>query len=197
MSLIERALGKAKQAGQDRGPGSTSRRPVLKAPEPRVFKEPQLWMTGEIRQRLGIADNGDAEHQRASEYRHIKRQLVAEIRANPSQRVLLVASALAGEGKSFMSANLAYSLAREPDYTVLLIDADVVKPQLTKAMKLADRPGLMNVLVDPSQDIESLVLATDIEGLSVLPAGMRRGRPARTSSRSGMVPVRANCSRRK
>jgi Mrp family chromosome partitioning ATPase len=59
----------------------------------------------------------------------------------------------------------------EPDYTVLLVDADVVKPQLSRAMGIVERPGLLNAVADHAVDVDSLVLATDIPGLSVLPAG--------------------------
>jgi Mrp family chromosome partitioning ATPase len=83
----------------------------------------------------------------------------------------LIASALPGEGKSFSSANLALSLALEPDYTVVLVDADVIKPNLTRLFGLLGRPGLMDAAADPSIDVESLIVSTNVEGLSLLPAG--------------------------
>jgi capsular exopolysaccharide synthesis family protein len=147
------------------------RRPALDAPSSRIAVDPKLRISETMLQQLGMGTVDDLEYQRAAEYRHIKRQVVTEIHQNPAGRVVLVASALAGEGKSFTSANLARSLAMEPDYSVLLVDADTVKPALSRAFQLMDRPGLMNALVDESRDIESLVLTTDIEGLSVLPAG--------------------------
>jgi protein-tyrosine kinase len=170
MSLIERALGRAKSAADVKTP-ATVRRPALKLPERRVSLEPDLLVTEEMRQRLGLNAIPDRQHQHDSEYRHIKRQVVAGVRANPAERVVLVASALAGEGKSFTAANLAFSLALEPDYTVLLVDTDVINPQLSRTFGLASRPGLMNALVDPGCDVESLIVTTNVEGLSVLPAG--------------------------
>jgi protein-tyrosine kinase len=171
MSLIEKALGKLKGPAQGSS-GATTRmqRPSLRMPDPRSSGEPQWRITDAMRERLGLTVD-DLANQRASEYRHIKRQIVSEIAANPQHRIVLVVSALSGEGKSFTSANLARSLAREQDYTVLLVDADVVKPQLTRELGLMDRPGLMNALVDASCDVDSLILTTDIDGLSVLPAG--------------------------
>jgi protein-tyrosine kinase len=170
MSFIERALGKAKRSA-DAAASPNVRRPALNAPVSRAAATPELIVTADIRQGLGLNASHELQHQHSSEYRHIKRQVVAEVRANPAERVLLVASALAGEGKSFTAANLAFSLALEPDYTVLLIDADVINPQLTRTLGLSARPGLMNALVDPALDVESLIISTNVEGLSVMPAG--------------------------
>lgn len=171
MSLIERALGKVRRSASGPGGTATGRRPALKMPESRVAAEPHLRISTEMRDQLGLSVTDAQARQRAAEYRHIKHQVVEAIHANPGGRVVLVASALAGEGKSYTAANLARSLALEPDFTVLLIDADAVKPHLSRALQLVDRPGLMNALVDHGCDVESLVVTTDIEGLSVLPAG--------------------------
>ena len=137
----------------------------------RQAPNPQIRITEEMQEALGLRAPKEQERQRASEYRHIKRQLVSELRQNPARRVIVVASALAGEGKSFTAANLARSLALEPDHTVLLVDADVIKPRLSTILGIADRLGVMDALVDPSCNPEDLVLTTDIEGLSVMPAG--------------------------
>lgn len=132
---------------------------------------PQLRITGEMWERLGLIADDEFQRQRDSEYRHIKQQVVAELRSGPGNRIVLVASALAGDGKSFTTTNLARALAREPDYTVLLVDGDAVKPQISRALDMVGRPGLMNALADASCDVESLIVTTDVEGLSFLPAG--------------------------
>jgi protein-tyrosine kinase len=174
MSLIEKALGKARQAIPAKPAGESagnSQRPAMRMPVPRMADKPQVIFTDEVKKRLGLIAPTDQEHQRAAEYRQIKRGVIGDIRESRANRIVLVASALAGEGKSFTSANLARSIALEPDYCVLLLDADVIKPHLTRSMRLADKQGLMNALVNPDVDIESLVLSTDVEGLSFLPAG--------------------------
>jgi len=176
MSLIEKALGKAKtgtgsgMAGVDTS-ATTGRRLALKMPSPRQSADPGIRVTEAMLQNLGLRAPPEQEHQRASEYREIKRRVVADLRANDAARVIVVASALAGEGKSFTAANLARSLALEPDHAVLLVDADVIKPRISECFGVVTRPGLMDALVDPSRSVEDMVLATDIEGLSVLPAG--------------------------
>jgi receptor protein-tyrosine kinase len=167
-------LGKSRATTGQRGEGGRKAPPHRKAASPGVSRkvaEPQLHITAPMREQLGLTLDGGQDHQRLSEYRHIKRQVLADLRSQAGQRTVMVASALAGDGKSFTAANLAHSLAREPDHSVLLVDADVVKPYLSRTLGLAERPGLMDALVDPLCEAESLVVSTDIEGLSVLPAG--------------------------
>lgn len=188
MSLIERALTKAREGSEQvaaaassagQPPAAPSVRenrtpdtavPTL-APFPRVAEAPQLTVTDSLLANAALLAPPDQIRQVTSEYRHIKRRLLAEIQSGSVSRMILIASGLPGEGKSFSSANLALSLALEPDYTVLLIDADVIKPNLTRIFGLTDRLGLMDAASDPTVDVESLVVTTNIEGLSVLPAG--------------------------
>lgn len=115
----------------------------------------------------------------AEEFRLIKRQLLVTRRrliergASERARSLLVCSARPGDGKTFCAVNLALSLAAEHDSEVLLVDADVAKPQVPAALGLTPGPGLLDAIADPGLDVETLVIATDIPGLSVLPAGAR------------------------
>ncbi|RYZ67909.1 MAG: protein tyrosine kinase, partial [Proteobacteria bacterium] len=122
MSLIERALGKARDGNKTSRGTPVVRRPVVGPTTQRLPALPQLQLTPEIQMRLGLSAPPEQQHQRASEYRHIKRKVLSDI-GSAKNRIVLVASALAGEGKSFTSANLARSLAMEPDYSVLLVDA--------------------------------------------------------------------------
>lgn len=185
MSLIERALSRAKEPGTPAAAATAAapvapvtaaapvRRPAAQSPPPpRRHADPQLRLTPEMATRLGLLTPPEVQHQRDSEFRQVKRTLVEAIRATPdANRMILVASALAGEGKSYSAANLARLIALEPDYSVLLVDADVIKPHVSRSLGLYERPGLVDALVDPTCDVESLVLTTDIDGLSVLPAG--------------------------
>jgi len=112
----------------------------------------------------------------ANQFRQIKRSLIANafgrgIPAVANGRLLMITSAMPGEGKTFSTINLALSMAREKDVEVLLVDADVAKPHVSTLFKLEKERGLLDVLVDEAIDIESLVLRTDVKGLCVLPAG--------------------------
>jgi Mrp family chromosome partitioning ATPase len=88
-------------------------------------------------------------------------------------RSVLVCSAKPGDGKTFCAVNLALSVAAERDTEVLLIDADFAKPDVLRQLGLDDSPGLLDALADPSLDPETLVIATDVPHLSVLPAGSK------------------------
>ncbi|MGH6781112.1 MAG: AAA family ATPase [Sphingomonadaceae bacterium] len=108
------------------------------------------------------------------EFRLVKRQLLLETTvggASPKARVILIASARPNEGKTFCAINLALSIAAEKDTEVLLVDADFAKPEILSTLGLESGLGLMDALADPSLDIESCVIRTDIPGFSVLPAG--------------------------
>ncbi len=113
----------------------------------------------------------------SEEFRIIKRQLLINAfggRNSPpleKGRMVLICSAQPNEGKTFSSVNLALSMASESDNEVLLVDADVAKPEVLSTLGIAGGPGLMDVLADPSLNIESLIVPTSVPGLSVLPAG--------------------------
>jgi exopolysaccharide/PEP-CTERM locus tyrosine autokinase len=131
--------------------------------------------TAHLRQ-AGLMPEPEKDRQFAEHYRQIKRPLLARAaseyepgRAN--QRVIMVASALPGDGKSFTSFNLAMSMARERDQSVLLIDGDVANPVLSGALGVSNWHGLMEALQDGSLDAADLILPTSVRGLSLLPAG--------------------------
>ena len=86
-------------------------------------------------------------------------------------RLIMVTSALPGDGKTFTSINLALSMARERDISVLLVDGDTARARISEVLGLRQQPGLLDALADESTDVESLVARTDVHGLEVLPAG--------------------------
>ena len=122
------------------------------------------------------------EHQArvvGDQFRHIKRPLLAAALgrggpAVPSGRLIMVGSALQGDGKTFSCLNLALSLALEHDVSVLLVDADVVKPQLTRLLSMEDAPGILDVITDFEMHPLEVIAATDTPGLEFVPAGRRK-----------------------
>ncbi len=113
----------------------------------------------------------------SEEFRIVKRQLLLSARGGKGVEALhhgariLVCSALPNEGKTYCAINLALSMATEKDNRVLLVDADFAKPSVLRTFGLDDSPGLMDALSDNSVDAEDFVIETDIDGLSILPAG--------------------------
>jgi len=114
--------------------------------------------------------------QLADEYRVIKRPLIANafgigVTEVDNGNLMLVTSAIPGEGKTHTCINLALSMAAERDRTVLLIDGDVAKPHISRLFGVADRPGLLDALGDNRISLDKLLVRTDIPGLTLLPAG--------------------------
>jgi exopolysaccharide/PEP-CTERM locus tyrosine autokinase len=116
------------------------------------------------------------QRQLADQFRHVKRPLLAAARGRGGDplangRNIMVASSLPGEGKTFVSVNLAISMSLEHDFSVVLVDADVAKPHISHVFGIDKEPGLLDALRHEALDVESLVLPTDVHNLSVLPAG--------------------------
>ena len=118
----------------------------------------------------------------ADEFRGIKQPVLKNVRGEAGQagahvNLIMVTSALAGEGKTFCSLNLALSIASEVDSSVLLVDADVVRPSVMSRLGLQGRhhgqrdKGLLDLLSDTSLELPDLILKTNIPKLAVLPAG--------------------------
>ncbi|MFT3966872.1 MAG: capsular biosynthesis protein, partial [Sphingobium sp.] len=128
----------------------------------------------EALRRDGFVDPDSPPTSLSEEFRIIKRQLLAQAfapDAGPRDRMILVNSAHPGDGKTWMSINLALSLSAESDIDVLLIDGDFGKPSIAGQLGLPDGPGFMDALADPALDVADIVVRTDIPSLSVLRAG--------------------------
>lgn len=120
----------------------------------------------------------DAEKsQIAEEFRVVKRPLITNVQAGDAlekhRNLIMVTSSLPGEGKSFCALNLALSIAMERDITVMLVDADVAKPSVLNNLGLRAEAGLMDLLLDRSLQVGDVLLKTNIEKFSILPAGRR------------------------
>ena len=122
----------------------------------------------------GYFPEQDRDRQFAEQYRRIKRPLIDKALSGGNEaRVIMVTSALPGDGKTFTSINLALSMALERDISVLLIDSDVAKRHVSEIFNLQKHSGLLDALVDENLDAESLIVPTTTRGLSILPAGSR------------------------
>jgi receptor protein-tyrosine kinase len=120
----------------------------------------------------------DPESVIANEFRRIKRPLIQACQgklAAPVQNAnrIMVTSSVPGEGKSFVSFNLALSIAMERDSTVLLIDADTTRRRLSQLMGIDSGCGLLDLLAGGEVEVADALLRTNIERLTLLPAGAR------------------------
>jgi Mrp family chromosome partitioning ATPase len=82
-----------------------------------------------------------------------------------------VTSPLEGEGKTFCAISLAVSIALEAEHTVLLVDANVVRPRVMEAIGYVPEAGLVDILLDGPARLYGAILRTSLPGLSILPAG--------------------------
>jgi protein-tyrosine kinase len=124
----------------------------------------------------GMLPPAHQEHELAQQYRRIKRPLINNalgrgVAPLPRGNVIMITSAVPGEGKTFMSLNLAFSICLEEDVTVLLVDGDVVNPRISQILGVETELGLLNLIKDPALPLASVILPTDVPGLSFLPAG--------------------------
>jgi len=137
----------------------------------------------------------------SEEYRIIKRPLLMNAfgqGAAPVENGNLVAvtSAFAGEGKSFTSLNLAFSIALELDTTILLIDSDVVKCSLSKQLGLEKEKGLLDILQDTNIDVGDVIVGTDLPGLNIIPAGLEHHSPTELLASKKMGVLLSELSKR-
>lgn len=194
MSLVEKALRKLKASGAAE-PASGNGGDALLVAEPRVERSetrrvakpraartqigtaPLVKIDLAALRAKGILPPESEERELADQYRTIKRPLLknafqpVEGEEEASPRSVMITSALPGDGKTFSAINLALSIARERDFSTMLVDADVAKRDVTDLLGLSNAPGLLDVLANPGRSIESVVAPTNVPGLSVLPAG--------------------------
>ena len=175
MSKIQKAM-QAMQANSKRRATAPAERLATVVPREHGYGGHRVVVDHSQLRANGLLAPGADERRLAEQYRAIKRPLLRN--ADPSLHsvlplgnLVMVASALSGEGKTFMCVNLCLSIARERDWDVVLVDADSSKPHLTRLFSAEREPGFMDLLCDPGLSFEDLVMPTDIPGLSLLPAG--------------------------
>ena len=129
--------------------------------------------------RLGMVTPEGGRTSVAEEFRMIKRPLIKHALAKGGgagssgrhNNLIMVTSALPGEGKTFCAINLAMSIAMEMDHTVLLVDADVARPSVPRYLGIEASDGLMDVLLNDKLDLSDVMLRTNVDTLRILPAG--------------------------
>jgi Mrp family chromosome partitioning ATPase len=126
--------------------------------------------------RAGIVPLGQGRSRVYEEFRIVQDQVLRLLAAGGEAtgqdgQMVMVTSAAPGEGKSFVSANLAASLARCSDRAVLLVDTDPKPASLSRALGLSGRPGLLDIAAGRDEQGPITVYSTSIEGLAVLPLG--------------------------
>lgn len=140
---------------------------------------------------MGMVTAASGRTRLLEDFRVIKRPLlqrafVERAEGEKPGNLIMVTSSLPGEGKTYCAINLAMSIAMELDHTVLLVDADVARPSVLRSLGLPAHRGLMDILVDEKIDMADVMLRTNVDTLSILPAGTSTPRATELLASSAM-----------
>ena len=127
------------------------------------------------------------QSQMAEAYRALRTSLLLTSVGAPP-KIILITSALPQEGKTTTSVNTATVLAQKGT-RVLLVDADLRRPSIHKALGLGPRIGLSNVLTGGAVLPEAIIRSSLLPNLFVLPAGTPPPNPAELLASAQMVEV--------
>lgn len=149
----------------------------------------------------GIITPDTARSQLGAELRVLKRPLLRNVLGKSAAPVknanlIMITSAVPGEGKTYLAANLAMSIAMELDHTVLLVDADVERPSLPGVLGFGHEKGLLDVLLDSRLDLSQVILKTNVEKLSIVPAGTHHSRATELLASAAMNKLLAEMALR-
>jgi len=177
MSRIEEAIKKA---------ASRRKSPIEKAIESPVQKQPvaRLEDSSSVAGRMSglpdvvplkisslmLATAREEKTAIVEEYNKLRSTIIALTKGEKFLNTVMVTSSISEEGKTMTALNLAISLAKEHNHTVLLVDADLRRPSVHKYLDITPEVGLVHCLRD-NLPIEKALITTGIGNLVVLPAG--------------------------
>ncbi|HTT79719.1 MAG TPA: AAA family ATPase [Stellaceae bacterium] len=127
--------------------------------------------------RAGLVDRTPRRSRVAEEFRIVRSKVLRAafggngVAASPRGNLILVTSALAGEGKTFVATNLAAGLSRQGDRRVLLVDIDLKDDALSRLIGVSTAPGMLDLARTSHHRVEEFVIPTALENLDVLPLG--------------------------
>lgn len=156
-------------------------------PPPSEPKEDEASAAGlaEVRPGPGVLEGGSTRQDlvvyfepnslASEQFRKLRAHLL-KLKIPEPPRTIMVTSATNGEGKSFVSANLAVGIANELHFQALLVDCDLRNPSLSKWFGLQEDRGLSDYLAGNGGTSE-IVLRTEMDKLCLLPAGKAPDNP--------------------
>ncbi len=186
-SSVEKAAAKLAQAA-----GARAERPApqtaaghdeqLAVQSPAVGAEPEgrtsrrVEINKETLRAAGIVTEHSEGALVSEEFRLVKRPLLLKAfdrgpAAIRNGNLIMVSSANSNEGKTFCAVSLAMSIALERDLTVMLVDADLANPTIPRTFGIEVEHGLVDLLVDDNMDFSDVLVRTDLDKLTILPAG--------------------------
>ena len=135
--------------------------------------------SGVIKRVGSVATPHFDESRTREDFRVVKRHILSRIDNIPAEnskdpRTVLVTSAGPQEGKTTVVLGLAMSFIFERDYSVILIDADMRAPELSRRMGLSGELGLLDFLENDEIGMEDIVYPTSVKGVYAVPSGLPR-----------------------
>ena len=175
MSRIEEALKKAARQRTDAQVESSARQVLPEAAATPVTSVKQkvsalLDVVPLKIDHLMLATARDEKTAVVEEYNKLRSTLIALTSGDTFLNTIMVTSTVSEEGKTMTALNLAISLAKEHDHTVLLVDADLRRPSIHRYLDITPEFGLVHCLRD-NLPIEKALIKTGIGKLVILPAG--------------------------
>ena len=164
---------------------------AVEAPPAQKFSTRRVELDLNRMRDLGMVTAAAGRTRLLEDFRVIKRPLLQRAFAERAEgekpgNLIMVTSSLPGEGKTYCAINLAMSIAMELDHTVLLVDADVARPSVLRSLGLPAHRGLMDILLDDKIDMADVMLRTNVDTLSILPAGTSTPRATELLASSAM-----------
>jgi len=126
--------------------------------------------------RTSVFEGADEASIGAERFRTLRSRLYQIAGTRPLRRIV-VTSSVPAEGKTFVAANLAQSIVRQPDRKVLLIDADLRASRLHQVLGAPREPGLSDYLKGEADEFKVLQKGTDAH-LCLIPAGSEVSNPS-------------------
>jgi protein-tyrosine kinase len=126
--------------------------------------------------RMSVFTGGDESHVGAERFRTLRSRLY-QISGTRMLRRVAVTSSVPAEGKTFVAANLAQSIVRQPDRKVLLIDADLRASRLHQVLGAPRTPGLSDYLRGEADECKVVQKGSDAH-LCFIPAGNEVSNPS-------------------
>jgi protein-tyrosine kinase len=136
----------------------------------------------------------DPKSVEAELFKVLRTNLLFPAKGRPPKSILIT-SAVPGEGKSFVAANLAISIAKGVEEHVLLMDADVRRPSIHQFFGLGQTGGLSDYLLTGA-NVSKHFIKTPVDKLTILPAGSPPDNPVELLTSQKMKALLHEVSRR-
>ena len=151
--------------------------PVLPVTETLPDRLGDIASAGRVQIDPHIVSATDPQSLIAEQYRMLRTNFQS-LRIKPAAKVIVVTSAVHGEGKSVTAINLALSMARQEKFKVVLVDADMRRGSVPKWLGLGPREEGLSTVLSRGGELNGSLVQLQQPALTILPAGPHPDHPA-------------------